>query len=333
MVKASLARVAVMAIAILATAGSSSAQGQATLQGKVLLANGTPPSAPVKVTLTFNGMHVYETFTDLSGRFFFSGLRRGMYQLTAEGDGQTFETTRVGAEVGAYSASPPSVTQNIQLRPKAGKSVPAAAVTSVEALDPNVPQRAKQAYEKGVKQAADNKPEKALKLFEEAIEVYPQFYSAHVAIAEQYGKLQRNDEAVAAYQKAIELKSDRAAAHVGLGMMLVKQRKYVEAMGPLRRSIEIEKQSSTPYLFLGLAEMMTGDYKSSETNLLRAYEIGKPALAHMYLANLYELTGEPAKAIEQLKAFLKENPNLPEARQTEVREVIEKLRKKAAAKT
>jgi len=252
-----------------------------------------------------------------------------MYQLTAEGDGQSFETTRVNAELGAYGASPQSFTQNIQLRPKVGRPVSPGSVTSVEA---GVPERAKQAYERGLKQAGDNKPEKALKLFEEAVQAYPQFYSAHLAMAEQYGKLQRNDEAVASYQKAIELKSDRAAAHVGLGMAFVKQKKYSEAIGPLRRSLEIEKQSSTPYLFLGLAEMMTGDYQSSEANLLRAYDIGKPPLARMYLANLYELTGEPAKAIAQLKAFLNENPNMPEARQAEIREVIEKLRKKATAK-
>jgi Tfp pilus assembly protein PilF len=282
----------------------------------------------VKVTLTFSGMRVYETFTDLSGRFSFTGLRRGIYQLTAEGDDRTFETTRVSAEVTASGPAAQNFTQNIQLRLKEGKAVPRAAVTSVEAVDPGIPERAKQAYEKGAKEARDNKSEKALKLFEEAIQAHPQFYSAHVAMAEQYGRLQRNDEAIAAYQKAIELKSDRAAAHVGLGMIFIKQKKYVEAIGPLRRSIEIEKQSSMPYLFLGLAEMMTGDYKSSEASLLRAYEIGKPPLAHMYLANLYELTGEPAKAIDQLKAFLNENPNLPEARQTEIREVIEKLRKK-----
>lgn len=332
MLKACLARISPVTIVILATAISSAAQGQHTLQGKVMLANGSPPPVSVKVALTFNGMHVYETFTDLSGRFSFSGLRRGTYQLTAEGDGRTFETTRVTAEVSAYGSAPQTFTENIQLRAKAGKAVPPAALTSVDALDSAVPERARQSYEKGMKQAGDNKPEKALKLFEEAVQAHPQYYAAHIAMAEQYGKLQRNDEAIAAYQKAIELKSDRAAAHVGLGVIFIKQKRYVEALGPLRRSIELEKQSSTPYLFLGLAEMMTGDYKSSEANLLRAYEIGKPTLAHMYLANLYELTGEPAKAIEQLKAFLNENPDMPEARRIEVREVIDKLRKKAAAK-
>ena len=96
--------------------------------------------------------------------------------------------------------------------------------------------------------------------------------------------------------------------------------------------MELNKQSSTPYLFLGLAEMFTGDYASAEANLLRAYEIGKPPMAHLYLANLYELKGEPAKAIEHLKALLKENPNLNEERKADIRQAIEKLQKKASGK-
>jgi hypothetical protein len=51
----------------------------------------------------------------------------------------------------------------------------------------------------------------------------------------------------------------------------------------------------------------------------------------MYLANLYDLKGEPAKAIEQLQAFLKE-ANVPQERQIEIREVIEKLKKQLANK-
>jgi len=313
-------------------AASAFAQGAHTLQGRVLLPNGSVPSNPVKVTLTFNGMPVYETFTDLSGRFSFSGLQRGRYRLTAEGDGQNFETTRVEAEVSAFGAAPQTFTQNIQLRLKANQPIPPAAVTSVEAVDPNLPTHARAEYDKGIKDASNNKPENAVKHFQEAIAAHPPFYLAHVAIAEQYLKLKRDQEAVEAYRKAIELKPDRAPAYVGLGVLMVKQQKYREALAPLRRSLEIEKQSSMPYLFLGLAEMMTGDYQASESDLLHAYEIGKPALAHIYLANLYDLKGEPARAIDHLKAFLKENPNLPEARQTEIREVIEKLRKQMAAK-
>ncbi|MFY9610080.1 MAG: tetratricopeptide repeat protein [Blastocatellia bacterium] len=275
---------------------------------------------------------MHEAFTDLSGRFFFSGLNRGRYQLVADGDGETYETTQTDADVLGFGSGSQTFTQNIQLRVKAGKAVATAAVTSAEAFDPNLPPRAREQYEKGLKESRNNNPEKAVKLFDEALAAYPQFYLAHVAMAEQYAKLKRDQEAVAAYQKAIEIKPDRAPAYVGIGVMLVRQKRYPEAIPPLRRSLEMDKLSSTPYLFLGLAEMMTGDYPAAEASLLRSYEIGKPALAHMYLANLYELKGEPAKAIQQLKAFLEESPNLPDERRAEIGKVIDKLRKRVEKK-
>jgi tetratricopeptide (TPR) repeat protein len=307
------------------------AQGGHTLQGKVQLPNGSPPAHPVKVTLTFNGMRVYETFTDLSGGFSFTGLHRGVYELIAEGDGENFETSRAHAEVIAYGSAPQTFTQNVPLRLKAGKSLPATG-PAIDAAEADVPARARAAYERGQKRAADNEPEKALKSFQEALTLHPNFYSAQVALADQLVKLKRDDEAAAAYQKAIELKPDRPAAYVGLGVMRVKQQRYNEALAPLRRSLEIDKQSSAPYLFLGLAEMMTGDLNAAESHLQRAYEIGKPLLARLYLANLYEQKGEPERAIEQLQALLKENPNLSDERAGDIRKAIDKLRKQARQK-
>ena len=78
--------------------------------------------------------------------------------------------------------------------------------------------------------------------------------------------------------------------------------------------------------------MMTGDLAAAEPHLLRAYEIGKPMLARLYLASLYEKKGEPERAIQQLQAFLKENPNLSEERATDIRSAIEKLHKQSKKK-
>ena len=100
------------------------AQGVNTLQGRVITPGGNQPTNPVKVTLTFNGRRVYETFTDLSGRFSFTGLNRGRYQVTAEGDGKSFETTSVYAEVSAFGSAPQLFSQDVHLRPLAGKPLP-----------------------------------------------------------------------------------------------------------------------------------------------------------------------------------------------------------------
>lgn len=114
-----------------------------------------------------------------------------------------------------------------------------------------MPVRSREECEKGVKDAANNKPENAVKHLREALDIYPQFYSAHVAIAEQYAKLNRDEEAAASYRKAIELRPERAQAYLGLGVMLVKQKRYPDAIAPLRRSLEIEKRSLRRMCFWG----------------------------------------------------------------------------------
>ncbi|HEX6625535.1 MAG TPA: tetratricopeptide repeat protein, partial [Pyrinomonadaceae bacterium] len=307
------------------------AQGVHTLEGRVQLPNGAPPNNPVKVTLTLNGRRIQETFTDLSGRFNFAGLNAGNYQLTAEGDGRSFETTSVGAALTAFRGSQ-SFTQNIQLRPKAAAAsagAPAGAV-SLEELDPSVPERARERYRQALREAAADKPEQAVKLFQEALAAHPPFYAAHLGVAEQHAKLQRYDDALAAYRKAGELKPDRAEPYVGIGVTLVSQKRYDEGIRMLRAVIEVDKNLSAPYLSLGYAEMMTGQHKDAETHLLRALELGKPAIAHIYLANVYEQLGQPAKAVEHLQTYLKENPKSPQAES--VRGAIDKLLKKTKEK-
>lgn len=316
------------ACAVLLLAATALAQIGHTLQGKVTLPDGSAPPHPVKVTLTFNGVRIYETFTDMSGHFSFSGLGRGTYVITAEGDGQTFETTSVYTEIFTIGNAPRIFTQNIPLRPKSPNRPNPAGVISAEQAEPNAPEQAKKEYKRGVKSANDGDPKKAIKYFQEAVRIYPEFYLAYAAMAEQYSKLQQYEEAAAAYQKAIQINPNRAEAYLGMGALLIKQKRYDEAVAPLQRTIELEKRSHVPYLLLGLAQMMIGQLDDAEQNLQRAYRIGKTPLAHIYLANIYELRGQLDKAIAELEAFLKENPESPNSRQ--VSEALEKLRKRAA---
>jgi tetratricopeptide (TPR) repeat protein len=308
---------------VAAAADAARAQGGHTLEGRVQLPNGAQPTSPVKVTLTFNGRRIHETFTDLSGRFNFAGLSRGNYQLTAEGDGQTFDTTSVGAEISAFGSGSQGFTQNIQLRPKAAAAAAPAGAVSLEELDPSVPERARERYRQALREAAADKPEQAVKLFQEALAAHPPFYAAHLGVAEQHAKLQRYDDALAAYQKAGELKPDRAEPYVGIGVTLVSQKRYDEGIRLLRGVIEVDKNLAAPYLSLGYAEMMTGQHKDAETHLLRALDLAKPAIAHIYLANVYEQLGQPAKAVEHLQTYLKESPKSPQA--DSVRGAIDKL--------
>lgn len=321
-------RLGLLSLALLLAASAARAQGQITLEGRVMLPSGLQPAQPVRVTLTQSGRPVYETFTDLSGRFNFGGLRGGTYQITAEGDDQTFETTSVTVDIASGLAQ--TYSENIQLRPRAGASVPPAATVAAEEIDPDVPEAAREKYWQGLKSAAAGKSEQAVKLLQEAVAAHARFYAANLALAEQLSKLQRYDEALAAYRRAGELKPERPEPYVGVGVTLVSQKRYDEGIKMLRGVIEVDKDLPAPYLSLGYAEMMTGDYKPAAEHLLRSLELSRPALAHVYLANVYEQTGEFAKAVAQLEAYLKENPNSPQA--DAVRAAIDKLKRKAKDK-
>lgn len=329
MFKRLLVRIVLASLVVALLCAAARAQGTNTLEGRVVLPSGGPPTQSVRVTLTQSGRPIYETFTDLSGRFYFSGLNAGTYQLIAEGDGETSETTTVTCDIGGFRGSQ-TITQDIQMRAKAGASTPPAAAIAAEEIDPEVPDAAKEKYRQGLKSAADNKPEQAVKLFAEAVESYSRFYAANLALAEQLSKLQRYDEALTAYRRAGELKPDRAEPYVGIGVTLVSAKHYDEGIKMLRGVVAVDKDLPAPYLSLGYAEMMTGDYKSAEEHLLRSLELARPALARVYLANVYEQTGEFAKAVAQLESYLKENPRSPQS--DAVRDAIEKLKRKAKEK-
>jgi Tfp pilus assembly protein PilF len=321
-----IARLLFLCGALLVAQAAARAQGGHTLEGRVMLPNGTQPTQPVRVTLSLGGRRLHESFTDLSGRFTFGGLSSGAYQLTAEGDGLIFETTTVRAEVSAFRSMPQSFTQNITLRPKAGAVLPPAGAVAADEFDPDVPERARGLYRQGARSAAADKPEEAARQFREAVEAHRNFYAAQLALADQYMKLQRHEEALSAYRRAGELKPDRPEPYVGVGVTLVNQRRYEEGIRLLRGLIEVDRSLSAPYLSLGYAEMMTGDLRSAEEHLLRALELARPPIAHVYLANVYEQLGQFAKAVEHLQSYLKDNPDAPQA--AAVRGAVEKLKKK-----
>jgi tetratricopeptide (TPR) repeat protein len=324
-----LPALAAACLALLLSASAARAQGPFSVEGRVSLPSGMQPPQSVRVRLMQSGRPIYETYTDLSGRFNFSGIASGSYQLTAEGDGATFETTTVNFEASLYGGQ--NITQNIQLRAKAGAGSPGPAGTvAAEEIDPDVPDAAKEKYRRGVKSAADDKPEDAVKHFQEALKEHERFYAAALALGAQLSKLGRYEEALAAYKRAGELKADKPEPYVGVGVSLVGMKHYDEGIRMLRGVIEVDKELPAPYLSLGYAEMMTGDYKPSEEHLLRALELGGPPVARVYLANVYEQTGDFARGAAQLEAYLKDSPNSPQA--DAVRAAAAKLRKKAKEK-
>lgn len=313
------------------------AQGVHILQGRTISPGGSQPNNPVKITLKLNGRNIYETFTDLSGRFIFTGLNKGRYELVAEGDGVTFETTSVYAEVSAFD----SATRDIQLLPKRGEPTSPAGIVS--AFSQNVPKLARETLNRAKKMAEGGKADLALPLMREAIKIFPEYFEAHLELGNLLLQTGHLEEAITELDQARKINPNDERVYQSFGLVLMQQRKYALAvaifaeasrlnptnpLNPLMRAMALIHQAST--IDPSISEQAATDREfilgRAEIALAQAAELSDKKLTgdHLSMAMFYEMRGERARAADELEQYLQKTP---EAKNAEaIRETIKKLR-------
>ena len=325
---------------IVIVAVSVCAQGSHSLQGRVITPSGTQPTAPVRVTLTLSGRRIYETFTDLSGRFTFTGLARGNYQLTAQGDGQTFETTSVYAEVSAFGSAPQLFTQDIQLRPIAGKPLSQTGV--VNAFAQNVPKAAQQAMERASKLQAEQKTEAAIEQLMEAIRIFPAYLEAHLELGNIFLKAGRFEQSIAELDRAREIDPNDERAYQSFGLVLMKLKNYAVAVAIFAEAARLNPNNPMNALMRATAQIhqaatipetqsaeRQGLLDGAELSLSQASKLSgdKVKADSLTLATFYEMKGQPGRAADELELFLRKvEPKNAEAIQKEIKRLRDKAR-------
>jgi tetratricopeptide (TPR) repeat protein len=334
-----VSRLVLAFLVLSASAVVAHAQFIHTLKGRVITPSGTQPPNPVMVTLTFSGRPIYKTFTDLSGRFSFTALSRGTYQLTAEGDSQTFETTSVYAEVAAFGSAPQLFTQDIQLRPIAGKPLGQTGV--VNAFTQNVPKAARQALERAAKLNRDSKTEAALEQMREAIRIFPDYRDAHLELGNAFLKTGHFEQAIAALDRAREIDPNDERAYQSFGLVLMKLKNYAVAVAVFAEAARLNPNNPMNALMHATAlihqaatvpELQIADRQTlldsaalalSQTSKLSGDKLKADSLT---LATFYEMKSEPGRAADELELFLRKS----ETKNAEViQQEIKRLRAKA----
>lgn len=307
------------------------------LEGKVISPSGTQPTNPVRVKLTFNGRAINETFSDLSGRFSFPGLARGRYQLTAEGDGLSFETTTVYAEISAFGSSSQSFTQDIHLRPI--KPKPAQQPGVINAFTQSVPEAAQQALALGVKHAEEGKMDAAVENMRNAIKIFPEYFDAHLQLGNTFLKLEQFNEAIAELDLARQINPNDERAYQSFGLLLMKQKNFAVAVAVFAEAGRLNPANPTNAVMRATALIHQAAGSSDD----RAFLLSRAEAAMAQAANLsenrakpdsmtlalfYELKGEPDRAAAELEAYMQKSPQLKtsEALQNELKRLREKAR-------
>jgi len=332
---------------LLAGSSLAFAQGSNVLQGKVITPSGTQPTNPVRVKLTFNGRAIHETFTDLSGRFSFPGLSRGNYLLTAEGDGINFQTTSVYAAISAWGSAPQSFTQDIQMRPIARKPAQQAGV--INAFTQDVPSAAKEALATGLKLAGEGKNEAAVESMRKAIQIFPDYFDAHLQLGNAYLKAEQFKEAIAELDLARQINPNDERAYQSFGLLLMKQKNFAVAVAVFAEAARLNPENPTNAVMraTALIHQAANADESVPSTEDRSYLLSRAEVAmsqasslsenklkpdSMTLALFYELKGEPERAATELESYLRKTPQLKNS--APLQNEIKRLREKArAAKT
>jgi tetratricopeptide (TPR) repeat protein len=329
-------RCAFFLLLILSWSSLGFAQGANVLEGKVITPSGMQPTNPVRVKLTFSGRPIHETFTDLSGRFSFPGLSRGVYQLTAEGDGLTFETTAVSAEVSAFGSAPQIFTQDIQLRPIRNKR--AAQPGVINAFKQDVPEAAKVALEAGLKLAEQGKTEAAVENMRKAVEIFPNYFDAHLQLGNMFLKGEQFNEAIAELDRAREINPNDERAYQSFGLLLLRQKNYAVAVAVFAEAARLNPSNPMNAMMRATALVhQAAATDEDRSHLLTRAEVAMAQAANlsdnkmkpdaMTMALFYELKGDPERAAAELESYLKKTPQLKNS--VAIQNEIKRLREQA----
>lgn len=279
------------------------------IRGRVVLPNGAFLSEGIRITLqTIRGVDA-SVFTDNTGRFEFTRLTQGKYQIVAEADKDKFEVGTENVEI-VGGRNPTSVV-TIVLREKAQPGQPKAAAISATELDANVPGKARKEFEHASALNREGKTEEAIEHLRKAIALYPRYLMAHNDLGAELLELGRLDAAEEELRIAVNIDPAAFNPILNLGIVLVKKKQFVQARGTLDKAISLQAQAPAARLYSGLALLGTSEIDRAEKQFLAAHDLGgsEYAVALFHLGQLYMNRGERKLARESFQRYLQEAPN------------------------
>lgn len=326
-------------LALAALAGSAKAQNGNSVKGKVVTESGKPVSAIIVTIENGLGTLVGQTTTNNEGDFFFGGLQGGSYfVLVSE---VAYQPAREKIE---FAVEPdgerPGENQylHVTLTPKPGAPLPTTGTVFVQ----NVPPAARDAFDRGSKLSRENKSAEAVAAFREAVQAFPEYFDAHVALAGELVKANDMQGATKELDAANRVNPKSPRVYAMFGSVLSSQKKFAVAaaafgeaarLAPtdsqyplLRATVLIDQASITDTATPAGSKMRSDLLAAAAKDLDRSFELSGRSLAavHMQRARLHEREGNRAAAADELEAYLKAVPNAPNA--AAIRESVAKLR-------
>jgi Tfp pilus assembly protein PilF len=310
------------------------------VEGRVTLADGSPPPEPVPIERVCNGNAKREAYTDSKGRFQFQlGQNPGILQDATESDFDTFGSGRsmtpgqnqgvsrrelLGCELRAVLPGFQSGTVMIRpegnfgqlevgtivLKPMGNSEGAVISLTSMKA-----PKDAKHAYEKGQKAANEQKLPDAEKHLQKAVDLYPQFAAAWSMLGAVHSEMNQNEVAYKDYAQAVTADPKFVNPYYGLSVLSMKENKWNDVVRYTDEAIKLNPYAfPVTFLFNAAANYNLGNLDAAEKSARKFItmdtEHRRPEVA-LLLGEILARKHDYAGAAAQKRNYLAMSPNAP----------------------
>jgi len=312
------ASLALLALLTLVAPGVAIAQNNHAIWGefrlRVSAQNQAPSGATIVLSKVGTGEIGRQTISS-GGRYRFTNLDIGDYDIAAEVDGKELARVRLNILPGALAPFY-GFRQDFEFEWK-GDSVPARPKGQViSAADAYNRSAAHQAVFRKAQEAVEKKKyDEAAKSLQSILENDKADFQVWALLGTIYFLQEKADDAEKAYLSSIELKPTLNALH-NLGRLRTSVKRFDDAVDPLTRALALQPESAHINLLLGETYLQLKKGSKAVPHLNEAARLGLPE-AHLRLGWLYNAAGMKDKASAEYQEFLKKKPDYPDRKKLE----------------
>jgi len=285
------------------------------------------------------GQSIARTRTDGGGRYFFTGMASGRYQIRVIASRYDYEEQVIEVEIynlatkgiGGNTSSSDSIMQDFYLRPRRG--VLGNNGNTGVFFAQEIPKSAQNAYEKAIQELADKKTAQGIASLEEAVKDFPTYFLALNRLGFEKFTQEDYNSASEILARAADVNPRNSDTLYLLAYSLYLSKKNTAAIQVLQYALTSNQTNSRISLLMGTILRVDGKYQEAEKYLLKANKSDRENIAdiHWQLALLYgNNLKRYSEAAKELELFLKLQPK---SRDTEnIKKLIIQFKEKVTGK-
>lgn len=188
--------------------------------------------------------------------------------------------------------------------------------TTVSVHELRIPEKARNAFNKGAQRLAAEDFTGSITEFQKAIAAYGEFYEAYYKIGIANLELHINEAAETAFRKSIELSEAKYAPPLfGLGLTLGNEKQYDDGESYIRAGLNLEPRSAPGHFALAWVLYSAQRVVEAEKSAREAvFYNPNLANAHLLLAQIHRRQNNSAAMVDDLDAYLRIEPDSPRSR-------------------